>query len=191
MRRRRAADPGRAARRRAREQYLADLRALREGKVSRARTFAPGDVLAVAGRVLGEVVQVDKRMSRVRLVPGGARPKARAIRAPSWLEVVRMMPCAGCGAGRPFREQLGAGAAQSEAHHAPGRGRAAGGSDLETCPLCRACHEQATAHRISERDQERLVAETLLRVVRAIREGRIAPGLLIAAGVEAVVHEEG
>lgn len=122
---------------------------------------------------------------RVQSLVGLALDKPRAIRSPTWLALVRAMPCSFCSAGRPFLVQISMGRAQSEAHHVPGRGR--GGSDLETCPACRACHERCTRHEISEAEQEVAVRRTGHAILAAIRRGEVPPGFLLAVAIEVVI----
>lgn len=112
------------------------------------------------------------RVGRVRPV---SIPIVKAVRlkSPAWLELVRALPCAVCGRKPP-----------SEAHHWPHR--SAGGSDLETIPLCRSCHRKATANALSA-DQDLLVAATLHRLLRSVRTGTIDARVLLAMAVEVVL----
>lgn len=164
--------------------------------------------LAAAGvAIVGELVTVRRGLLGLELEPPPAQPKPRRVEAPAWLAVVRAMPCSVCGAGRPFRDSLLAvasvgwkGVAQSEPNHHPARGPAGGGSDLETHPLCRACHRAFTDHRptadgprrgmiLTAVECEAAVGRTLLLIVRAVRDGYLSPAILIAAGVEAVIGD--
>jgi hypothetical protein len=204
---RREADPERNRRDRVRAETRRGLEALdprraaagaapaRRGKVPPAAvaTLAAAGVDLGAGAPvgIGRLVAAHAGPSaplKVQLALGGAaHPKPARVVAPSWLEVVRMLPCDRCSRGRPLYEQLQLGRAQSEANHHPRKGRAGGGSDLEAHPLCTDCHKVATANQIPDATLDAWVARTLLTVVRAIREGRLDSGILLAAWVEAVI----
>src|SRR5206468_1180538 len=75
--------------------------------------------------------------------------KVRRLKSRTWRRLVRAMPCAICGKGFPFYQGLQLADGQSDPNHYPGRGRAGGGSDLETHPACRRCHDLITDHKIS------------------------------------------
>lgn len=175
-------------------------------RASRAAKVAPAAerVLAAVGVfIVGVLVTIRRGLLGIELEPPPAQPKPRRVEAPSWLAVVRAMPCSVCGVGRSFRDSLLAvaslgwkGVAQSEPNHHPTRGSAGGGSDLETHPACRTCHRFITEGSAiwgrlptTTKELDTLVADTLLAVVRAIRDGYLSPSVLIAAGVEAIVGD--
>ncbi len=120
-----------------------------------------------------------------------AFPKIECLKSPTWLRLVRMLPCAICGRWRDFYEQLQLDAPQSEANHYPGRGRAAGGSDLETHPACPACHLKITENRLpdSDRLQTLAVQRTTHTIFTAIREGRVPADAMLAVALELIVNQ--
>jgi hypothetical protein len=129
------------------------------------------------------------------LVPGF--PRAQRIAAPTYLKLVRMMPCSlpDCPSRsaynrypphRPWHEAIQLNTAQCDPNHHPSRGASGGGSDLETHPVCRPCHERVTLHKVPRELLDRLVADTLLQVVRALRAGRLPLELLAQVAAEAL-----
>jgi len=222
MNAKRPPDPERARRLKVRADYDSKIAALRFGPafaaapsdISPAALVAlgdaaigvtPGQALVVDGDVVGTVGRASKRSPlRVRLVAG--QPKPCRMEAPTYLEVVRCMPCSVCGKGVPFYVALAAASeamdlragAQSECNHHPGRGSSGGGSDFEVHPVCGpspfGCHGAITdekpnehGHRVTVEERTRYVADTLLAVMVAIRHGRLHPEILLAASVEAVM----
>lgn len=170
-------------------------------RATKAPTVSPAAarILEVAGvLVVGKLVTVRPGLVRVEIPPPLALPRSRRVECPSWLEVVRAMPCSVCGMGRSFRDSLLAvasvgwkGVRQSEPNHHPARGPSGGGSDLETHPACRRCHRGLTDHPgvISIGTRDRYVADTLLAIMRAIRDGYLHPSILIAAGTESIIGD--
>lgn len=144
----------------------------------------------------GTVVHNGERVGRVersssgalRVAIGPLHPRLQRITSPTWLQLVRSLPCAICGRGVPFLVALRSGRAQSEANHYPGRGRSGGGSDLETHPACSPCHMEITDHRISDERQAQAVAETYTRIMESIRLGQLERATLLAVAVEAVLN---
>lgn len=120
---------------------------------------------------------------------GPALPKPHRVVSPTWLSLVRMMPCSLCGQGRRFYEQLQLDVSQSEANHYPSRGATAGGSDFETHPVCRACHQDITTHQVLDGDLAFAVGETIYNVLMAVRNGRLQVGVLLACALEAVLGD--
>lgn len=123
--------------------------------------------------------------TKLHLWDGPAQPKPLRVVAPTWLQLVRTMPCSAPGCSTP---------APSEANHHPGRGASGGGSDLEVHPVCRECHAAITEHRplrdgkvATHQLLDLLVQRTLLQGVRAVRSGRVQAGIMLAAGVEILI----
>jgi hypothetical protein len=143
------------------------------------------------------------RIADPTLLRAAAQPKARALRSPTWLHLVRLMPCLvpGCTAKghRPIHEQfahLATAKPQSDPNHYPGKGRDGGGSDFETHPACRRCHTLITDRRLVlpsraetlEGMQHRLVAQTQGWILLGFHTGRLRPELLLACAVEAMIN---
>ena len=128
--------------------------------------------------------------------PVPAFPRAQRLTSPTYLQLVRTMPCslpdcpsranAPAPPNRPWFQALQLGRAQCDPNHHPGRGASGGGSDLETHPVCRPCHERVTLHKIPRDLLDRLVAETLLQVVQALRAGRLPREVLGQITAEAL-----
>lgn len=208
MNRKRPPDPERTKRLRARAEAHAGLDRL-AGRVKpprgapapsdqALRTLAEWDlgveVVTLAGQTIGLLEPVHPGPHapvKLRLYASAAQSKPLRVSAPSWLAVVRMMPCAICGKGRDFAEQLRIGVSQSEANHYPGRGRSGGGSDLETHPACGpspfGCHGRITDGKVPDATQAAAVAAALHCGMQAVRLGLLPPAILLAVGVEAVL----
>lgn len=76
---------------------------------------------------LGTVLAREEKVARER--PFTPQPKDPPARAPSFLDLVRTMPCASCRRPGP-----------SEAHHFTTGGTSMKGSDYFVAPQCRDCH---------------------------------------------------
>ena len=100
-------------------------------------------------------------------------PRTRPIRTATWLELVRRLPCAFCGAAAP-----------SDPHHYPGKGATGGGSDLETCPACRTCHDQVHAGTIPATAQAGAVQRTMRAILMGVRTGEVLTETLLAIALE-------
>lgn len=130
-----------AARRAHREAHRATLERMPIG-LSRLATPPPAQGSAARATPTGPLV----RSTTVRT------PRPRRPESPTYLEWVRMLPCAL--AGRPGHglAECMEGLSGVEAHHV--RSRGAGGPDLVAIPLCHAAHIAAHAGLIA-RDERR------------------------------------
>lgn len=133
----------------------------------------------------------------VVFIPGF--PRAAPIKSLTWLRLVRTMPCslpdcpsrpgiAWKGTAKPphlpWYDALARNVAQCDPNHHPSKGASGGGSDLETHPACRPCHERITLHQIPHELLGELVADTLLQVVKALRDGRLPREVLAQVAAE-------
>lgn len=175
MRRKPQQPPSEIVRRRARREAHAALEALRK---------PPKVATSPRARQRAKAV-VDKPHLLAALL-GASLPKVKRVTSPTWLAVVRLMPCAFCGhdPAWTFRLSLSVLRPQSECNHYPGRGRAGGGSDLEVHPACSACHRKITEHLISDLEQADAVARTQWQIVAAIGLGWLLPEFLVQVGAE-------
>ena len=153
-----------------------------------------------AMNVVGVINRTSYGPMRVDQTIGPAQPKPVRIESPTWLALVRCLPCGCCARGRAFEESLRLAAeagdwkagAQSEANHHPAKGMGGGGSDFLTHPACTPCHRK-----ITERHPDAQVMECGLAVAKAqaaiflaIRSGALQIATLVACSVEAMVNAE-
>lgn len=116
-----------------------------------------------------------------------AFPKPRAIRSPMWLRIVRTFPCfMNPDHGLPYARAAKEGLQQSDPHHYPTKGSSGGGSDLETMPVCRRCHELITDGKLDPAGsiQELGVVETQRAVFRMLRAGTLPLEALLVVAQE-------
>ena len=205
LRSRRAPDPERTARLAARAEFQRGLDELagkepappppaRGRQQERPRVTA--SIVAGPTFVLEPTSYGPLRVPRPLSYAAQGRPVG--IEAPTWLDIVRMMPCAICGAGAPFERQLLLGKPQSEPNHWPPKGMGGGGgSDFETHPACRECHRAITDERPTEQGVrvthdmlDLAVAQTMRRIFLAIRAGTLQIETLTSGAVEALANRD-
>ena len=153
------------------------------------------------GRVLlGPLQALRHGPVRVQAALGPAQAKLACVESPTWLALVRCMPCAICGRGISFEGAVAlaqlAGdwraGAQSEANHHPGKGPSGGGSDFLTHPACSDCHFKITNHALPNAAErcEQAVAQTHHAISLAIHAGKFQIAILVACAVEAFANAE-